>query len=242
MILEKKYTIGIKDIGASNSITNKGFLNMLEDIACLHSNIAGYGLNQIPDTHISWILLNWKVSIYDRPKYNSILTIKTWSRKGNKFFTFRDFEIYDENNTLIGIASSKWTIVNVTTNTLTSITDDMIACYKPEEKSVFNETDIEKIKEPISLSENPNYNFQVQRRDIDINQHMHNLYYLDYAYEALPQKIYDNIEFNNFEIMYKLGAKLGNIINCYYSQENNGNYIVMKNNDSNKLNAIIKLY
>ena len=242
MIVEKNYKVGVKDIGTSNSITNKGFLNMLEELACIHSDLAGYGINQIPQTHISWILLNWKVSIFERPNYNSEIYIKTWSRKGNKFFTFRDFEIYDENKKLIGIASSKWSIVNVETNKLISITDDIINCYKPEEKSIFNETDIEKLKVPTSLPEFPNYTFQVQRRDIDINSHMHNLYYLDYAYETLPENIYNDIEFNNFEIMYKLGAKLGNVINCFYCSEENGDFVIMKNKESNKLNAIIKFY
>ena len=34
--------------------------------------------------------------------------------------------------------------------------------------------------------------YNIQRRDIDINQHMHNLSYLDMAYEILPDNIYNN--------------------------------------------------
>ena len=33
--------------------------------------------------------------------------------------------------------------------------------------------------------------YKVARRDIDLNGHMHNLYYLDLAYEVLPQDIYE---------------------------------------------------
>ena len=34
--------------------------------------------------------------------------------------------------------------------------------------------------------------YYIQRRDIDINEHMHNLNYLDMAYEILPEDIYKN--------------------------------------------------
>ena len=241
MILEKEYSIGIRDVEKSNLISNKGFLGILENIACCHSDIAGYGINDIPNTNFSWILLHWKVSIKKRVQYRSKITVKTWSRSLNKFSTLRDFEVYDENNNLICIASSKWVLFDVKENRIAKITDEIIKKYLPEEKSVFNENDIMKLKE-IAIDSIPNYSFKVQRRDIDINNHMHNLYYLDYAYEALPDEIYQSSNFNDFEIMYKTSAKLGDKIDCYYSQNDNHHYITMKNNKTNKLISIIKFY
>ena len=40
--------------------------------------------------------------------------------------------------------------------------------------------------------------------------------------------------------MYKSGAKLGNIVNCYYANDAENDYIVMKNADGTKLHAIAK--
>lgn len=241
MILERKYTIGIRDVGLSNLITNRGILNLLEDIACLHSDMAGYGVNQIPQTHLSWVLLHWKVSILKRVTYGDTITIKTWARCANKFFTLRDFQVLDEQGNLVCIATSKWTLINTETSGINRITSDIIDCYHPEEKSVFNESDIVKLKEP-QLPEFPNYTFTVQRRDIDVNNHMHNLYYLDYSYEALPQEVYEKPESNQFEIMYKSGAKLGNEVNCFYTIQDDNQYVVMKSAKENQLHAIIKLY
>ena len=104
-------------------------------------------------------------------------------------------------------ASSKWAFIDLTKNSITRIPEDVITLYKPEEKSVFEETDIPKIKSP-ETTDVPSFSFHVQRKDIDVNQHMHNLYYLDYAYEALPQAVYELPEANYFEIMYKTGCTL----------------------------------
>lgn len=73
---------------------------------------------------------------------------------------------------------------------------------------------------------------------------MHNLYYLDLAYEALPNEIYENRPFNHVRITYKKEIKLGDMVNCHYTNKN-GKYIVMiesKERERNNLHAIIEIY
>ncbi len=239
-ILEKKYMIDLEHVGSSNVLSNHGILSLLENIGCFHSNKVGLGINQIEQTNLTWVLLNWKVKVFKRVSYNSNVIVKTWARACSHFCTLRDFEIYDELGNLLCIASSKWVLIDIKSNSISRITDDILNLYDCEDKSVFNEKDISKIKQPV-LDNLPNFTFKVLRRDIDVNEHMHNLYYLDYAYETLPETIYKLGEANEFEIMYKNAAKLGNTVCSFYKQENDEHFIVMKNEAGNNLHAIIKL-
>ena len=66
---------------------------------------------------------NWKIKILKEANYGSTVTVKTWSRDTNKLYTYRDFEIYDENNNLICIASSKWVLLSTKTGHITQITN-----------------------------------------------------------------------------------------------------------------------
>ena len=68
MFVKNSVRVGLKDIGISNKATNKAILGMLEDVAGFHSDIAGYGVGNIEQTHLSWIILGWKVEIIQRPK------------------------------------------------------------------------------------------------------------------------------------------------------------------------------
>ncbi len=122
------------------------------------------------------------------------------------------------------------------------ITPEIIDCYSPEDdKNVFNEADIAKLKEPEILEgQIPNYIFKVPRRDIDVNNHMNNLHYLDYAMESLPEDVYRNFDCNNFEIMYKNGAKLGDSVSCFYFNNEDAYIVVMKSTEDGRLHAIIK--
>ncbi|MBO5478979.1 MAG: hypothetical protein J6A04_04675 [Clostridia bacterium] len=237
---EHKFEIGFRDVGKSNKITNKGLLGFLEDTAGMHSNKVGYGLNNIEETNLTWVLLNWKVQIFKRPLYGESILVKTWARDSFKFYTFRDFEVYNSENELVAIATTKWVLMDARTMSLTKIYPELIEKYHPETKRVFeNEEEINKIDFPKELSYTIPYT--IQRKDIDINKHVHNASYLDFAYEILPEEVYENCDFNCFEIMYKKETKLGETIKCSYQKENTSHYIVMKTEDEKSIHCVVKL-
>lgn len=239
-IFEHKFEIGFRDVGKSNKITNKGLLGYLEDTAGMHSNLVGCGLNDIERTNLTWILLNWKVQVFKRPLYGESILVKTWARNTIKFYTFRDFEVYNDKNELIAIATTKWVLMDARTMTLTKISDGLMAKYMPENKLVFGDAkEIGKLDFPAEFECVLPY--KIQRKDIDINRHVHNVTYLDFAYEVLPEEVYDNIDFNNFEILYKKETKLGETIKCFYAKENNSHFVVIKTEDEKNVHCVIRL-
>ncbi len=71
---------------------------------------------------------------------------------------------------------------------------------------------------------------------------MHNLYYLDLAYEALPDEIYSKWPFDNIRVMYKKEIKFGETVKCKYALENDRNIVVIESEDGKILHAIIELW
>lgn len=240
MIFIENFKMGLSDIEKYNKIKNIAILRMLENIGSYHSDIAGYGSNDIPIKKLSWILLDWKLKVINRPTYGETLEIHTWARVANKFFTYRDFEIYDANKNLCAIATSKWTLVDIEEGKMSKITKEVIDSYKPEEKEVFEGEKLEKLKEPKDFISSTIYT--VKRKDIDINKHMHNLYFLDLAYEALPEDVYNIEVFDNIRIMYKKEIKLGDTVVCKYTKKDDKHIVVIKSQDEKFLHAIIELY
>lgn len=240
MIFSENFKIQLKDIGKNNLIKNRAILGILEDIGTHHSDTVGFGPNDIEKNEVTWVLLDWKLQVLKRPKYGQILNVKTWGKHMQKFYTYRDFKIYDEENNLCVIATSKWVLIDVHTGKIAKLTEDIIEKYNPEEINVFNEEELEKLRPRENYIST--FDYKVLRRDIDLNGHMHNLYYLDLAYEALPEEIYQKRPFNNVRIEYKKEIKLGDTIKCKYTFEENKNIIVIYNQDETKVHAIIELY
>jgi len=239
---EHDFSVGFRDTGKSNTLTNKAFLSFMEDAGGLHSESAGFGMNEIKTTNLSWILLGWKLKVLSRPIYGTKLKVITWGRKFSKVHAFRDFEVYDDKNNLIAIATSKWLLFNIKENKIARITPEIIESYSIEKKSVFP---LDKVN--FSIENEPNnvlntFDYTILRNNIDINNHMHNLCYLDIAYEALPEDVYRNTNFDNVEIIYKKECYLYDKIKCEYYFDNNIHYIYIKSLDNSVLHAVIKLY
>lgn len=240
MIYKEKFRIGLKDVWKGNEVSNKAILEYLENIAAYHSDHVGYGINTSQENHLTWILLDWKVKVIKRPKYGQILDIHTWSRHFIKCYAYRDFEVYDENHDLCVIASSKWLLINNKTAKIAKVEQEMSDKYQSEtEKSVFEEREIQKIKAPEKYENSIIY--EVKRKDIDVIGHVHNLYYLDMAYEALPEEVYEQREFDEIQIMYKREIKLGVKVRCQYAYENDKHIVVICSEEEKILHAIITL-
>jgi len=239
MIYKEKFKPGLKDIGKDNKIKNRALLEYLENIASYHSDMVGYGANDTENTKSAWVLLDWKLQVITRPKYGEILNIHTWAKGMNKFFTCRDFEIYNENNELCAIATSKWALIDITNGKMIRLTEKIMDRYEAEEKNVFLDENLGKIKEPEEFISSIEY--RVIRKDIDINQHMHNLYYLELAYEALPEEVYNQRPFDNVRITYKKEVKLGETVECKYTKIEDKHIIVIKSQDEKITHAIIEL-
>ncbi len=236
---EHDFEIGLRDIERPNYLSNKSILAFLENIGSYHSDSINFGLNNLPQTHSSWVLLGWKVKVLKRPIYEDKLHIVTWAREVEKFSTYRDFEIYNQNNELVAIATSKWVLIDTNTGKLRLIPEDLINLYRPENKKVFSDEEavLSKLSDPDKYDLESIYT--VSRSQIDLNKHMHNLYYLDMAYEALPEVVYENNIFNSFEICYRKQIKLHDTVKCYYSFENNEHKVIIKSLNDKIIHSII---
>ncbi len=241
MIFEHDFCMGIKDIGKDNFIKNRAILEMLEDIGAYHSDLAGYGAKDIEKTNVVWILAGWKLDVIKRPKYGQKIHIKTWGRDMSKAVTYRDFELYSNNNELCAIATSKWVLVSTKTGKITKITEEIAHKYMPEDKSVYDKKEIEKIDLPEESEYTKKIKYAVNRRDIDINGHMHNLYYLDLAYEALPEEVYNQRPYDSVQIQYKKEIKYGENVICKYAYYNDYHVVAIYTEDEKNLHAIVKL-
>lgn len=231
-------TVKYLDVGKDRKLNNRAIINYLQDTAVYHADSLGDGVNSVDKTHTVWLLLNWKIRVFDRPKCEDKIKINTWARKMEKCYSLRDFEIFSGENK-VAIATSRWVLVNAETGKIERVSEGLKEKYNLIDQCVFEDKMVEKLKEPENMQ--LMYEDTIGRSRIDTNNHLNNLYYLDYAIESLPEDVYENSTFNNIEIMYKKEIKYKEKIKCLYKYENNEHIVAIKSEDLKTLHAIIKL-
>lgn len=236
MIFKYNFEINLQEIDCNKEIKNKALLQALENISSKHSDSIQNGVSDIIDDGVTWILLDWKMQVLDRPKYGDVLEIHTWIRNSTKLYTYRDFEVY-VNGIRKVIASAKWLLVDKTTLKPIRVSEEIISKYKPElDKNVFNEKKFDKLNE---LEEYDNeLVYAIRKSDIDINKHVHNLNYIDMAYEILNEEKV----FNNIRVSYKKEIKYEDKIKVMIKIENQKYYFIIKNIENGVVHSIIEMY
>lgn len=205
-VYEQLFNIDYSDIDASGKTSVVALLRFFSQVASMHVEKLGCGLTELLKINVGWVILNWRVKIYRKPLYAEKIIVKSWVRKIDKLYSYRDFEVYDENNKIIAIATSNWIWRNFLEKTIQPISKEVIDSHKIYDKSVFEEIRFKKMKEPENYSNS--FEYKILRRDIDTNQHVNNLNYLVFANETLPEDVYKNANFSEVEIQYKKEIKL----------------------------------
>ena len=231
-IYSHNLTINYSDVDENNQVTNKGLLRLLQEVAGIHCGLLGYGVNDTPKTGLAWILLNWKLKVFARPKTNTNLLIKTWTRKKTPLFVYRDFEIYDNAYNLVAIASSKWVLFNVNNKSISRVTDGVNEKYIQVNKEVFPEKFEEKIKEPLNSEFVLDYT--VQRRDIDTNHHVNNGQYVRMAMNQIELK-----PVKELRVEYKKQALLGDVIVPVICEQENEIFVSL-DDEAGKAYAVVQ--
>ena len=239
MFVERKFYIGLRDLINGNKLKNTSLLSFLEDMGGIHSSMVGNGLYDIERTKQSWILLSWKVKLNKRPMYADEIKIKTWSRKMDKLYAYRDYEIFDKDNNQIGVATSRWILIDIDSRRILKLDESLENLYTKEDIDITGvDTNFGKIKEPDNYTNETE--FKITKNLIDINNHVHNLYYMDIALEVIPEDILRNNDLNDFEVMYKKEIMKDETIKCLFTETEDSYIVAIKNLDESILHAIIK--
>ena len=237
----RNFEVGLRDLGNSDKLTNYGILSYLENIGTLHSDTVGYGVKDIKTKNRAWILLDWKLDVIKRLSFGEKVIVKTWAVHIDKptFSVYRNFEVLNKNEEIIATATSKWLLYDTQNEKICKLDEEYNIMYNTEGSEKEAEEKIIKLKEPSSYEKVIEY--EIRRSDIDINNHVHNLNYLNIAYEALPNDVYFSDEQKNIHIMCKHQIKLGNKVKCFYTKEGNMHIVTIKSEDEKTLHAIVTL-
>jgi len=235
----EKFKFRLDDMDFKGELKNESILKMLESIGGYHSDKIGYGYCDLADKKVGWILVDWYVEVIRRPKYQEELTIATWGRKMQHCYTYRDFEVHGESGDICIKGTSKWTLLDIEHGKLAKLTEEIVQKYEPEEISVFDK-ELERLREPESYMSSVDY--KIHKNEIDNNGHLHNTYYLNLAYEALPDEVFFKESLDHIRITYKKEVKYGETVECHYAKVEGKHTITMLRKEDKAVHAIIQLW
>lgn len=240
MTYQEKVRVDFKAAEKGLLLGNRAILEYLENIAGRHADSLKDGALNMDENHTAWILLDWKVEVLHRPSYGEELLVETWSHGFERCYGNRYYTIKDSTGRTCVEAIAKWVLMNTDKWSIARINPEVAARYQSEpERGLSIDTSLSKMKVPESAELQSLYT--VRRRDIDPFGHVHNTYYLDFAYEALPEDVYEKRLFDHIRISYKKEIRLGETVRLDYSRCENTHTVAITSEDGSLVHAIVSL-
>ena len=136
----------------------------------------GFGLRQLYELGGTWVLSRLAVEMVYFPKQYEKITIETWVEEVHTANTIRNFSIKNEKGEVIGKAISVWVMINLKTRRPM----EMKLLEGIENYIVAENSGIDKPVKLDAVDSEPVDDFFVKYSDIDINQHVNTVHYLDW--------------------------------------------------------------
>ena len=239
MQVKQDFLVRLEDTGAGFQLSNKGFLTMLTNLACLHGNRIGQGLMDREKCGLSWMVVGWRLMVDHRPLLSETVHGLTWASGWNRLQTTRDFLLLDRQGAEAARATSAWLVLDEHNTHVLRMTPEIVTPYGPEpDKQTFPGYAFPREApafEPVRSVE-----VQVGRAMIDCNDHVHNVAYMDLFTEALPEDE-DMDRFNDLTLVYRREIRPRQRITAVFGRAGEERVIVLREAEGDLLHAFLLL-
>lgn len=200
MDYSRDYLVHYYEADSDRRLTLPSLMRYFEDIAILHSESLGLGLDYYEKNSCGWMLMKWDVSIRELPRFAEPVRVTTRVHAMKRFLADRVYELCASDGTILAEARSNWVFVDTVRRRPIRIAEDQYGVFgvtAESESSFVTIADVEPLAalEPFadneSLPEAGRHVAPVRAvaSDIDTNRHVNNVSYLEWALDSLPSEI-----------------------------------------------------
>lgn len=222
------------DIDFNSRLNVFSLFNYFQEIAWEHAGILRFGYNDLSENNQFWVLSRIRVEIERLPRWTEEITLMTYPRGIDGPFALRDYEIFDVDGNKIISGVSSWLIVNAKTHRPVRPTElDLTNAVNDRRALYVNATKIADVKQtPVFVDE-----FTVKPSDIDVNLHVNNTRYVEWAYNTFPLAYHKDKLISVVEINFLAEGKEGNHLKIerYQVDENKNSVVITRTDDQKEL-------
>ncbi|MBQ9262798.1 MAG: hypothetical protein IJ189_01140 [Clostridia bacterium] len=157
-------------------------LTAMQEAAGMHSEKLGCGRNALLKNRIVWVLSRCEVRMMEYPQIGDTVTVETAPVANRRWFFPRYYWFRNEEGREIGCASTLWVLLNMDDRRM--VPPGEVAGTIPDNRHLILPMGLPGTVEPVDGEEvilpRAPYYF-----DLDVNQHVNNTRYADWACDAL---------------------------------------------------------
>ena len=221
---EKDFIIGTRDVDEHNHCRPSALLSHLQEAATAAAVDLRISREELLARYnVFWMLARIWFRL-DRPlRWDDVLTVRTWHRGGRGASVYRDFDLYVD-GVPVGEAVSNWVLADQDTRRMLRASHVELEGFLRTGGSLCKGITLNKLRKPEDME-------VVQQRrmhysDTDINGHVNNARYADFALDVLyPQALAQGGFLSDMQVGYLAECRPGELLTIYRSQEGQRHFV-----------------
>jgi medium-chain acyl-[acyl-carrier-protein] hydrolase len=223
--LKDAYTVRFYEVDTQRRVTVQTICNYLQETADNHAVLLGFAVDQLQTQGMTWVLSRLHLKMDRYPHWRDTVHVATWPSDVRRLFAFRDYELRDEHDEVIGRATSDWLLLDINTLKPMPIPPSIVDNCNRERERVFTAP-------PVKLPdlERVEYEtiFQVRQSDLDINRHVNNVNYVEWALETVPENVRETHQLSELQVVFRAASVYGDQIisqSCLVEEDGHKAYL-----------------
>lgn len=200
-IFESRFTVGGFQLDSTLHLSLPVLANHIASVASDHAERLGIGRVALLEHRQAWVFSRLLIQMERYPSEYESYTIRSWIDSVSRFFSNRNFAIYDAQGAVIGHAASVWALMDVDSRQALDIKEALPGhadCVAPEHP----DCPITRTSRARVIATEPAYTFRPRYCDIDYNGHFNSIRYIEHFLGALPLEVLKERPIHRFEIGY----------------------------------------
>lgn len=219
-MFQYKDRVSYSRIDTEGKLKVHAIVNVLQDCCLFHSEEVGRSCMDLKENAHAWLVNSWHIVFQRRPSMGEEFVVSTWPYKFRGVFGMRNFLMESMEGETLVYADSQWFYFDQKNGKPLKPTQDETEPFGMGEPYPMEYTS-RKVKYPEGIEYRDT--MKVCENHMDTNEHVNNGEYIRIAANYLPC----GYQVDELKVEYRLAAKLGDEIDIYTENTEDGYYVVM---------------
>ncbi len=205
LTFSKDYRVRYYEVDHRARVRPVTILDYLQDAASEHTIRLEIAMSELRTRNLTWVLSRTEARFLHYPHAGDRLRVKTWPSGREGLFALRDFEVHDQDERLVALATTSWAVINVTTGRPVRLESALPEYPLHEHRALAS--DFKSLPKIAGFDDE--LLFRVRRADLDMNHHVNNTVYPVWALEVVPAEVDESCQLTDLEIGYRAPITYG---------------------------------
>ncbi|CAK9201528.1 unnamed protein product [Sphagnum troendelagicum] len=213
ILYRQNFVIRSYEVDANRTATLETLTNLFQEAALNHVWLSGIGSDGFGTTiqmklhDLIWVVNRLHVEVDRYPKWGDVVEIESWVGAAGKNGMRRDWIVRDFNNRqVLARSTSTWVMMNQTTRKLSKMPEQVRAEVSPyylNSKFAIPQQQLLSIPKLDDSADHIRSGLTPRRSDLDMNQHVNNVKYINWMMESVPASLVETHEVSSITMQYR---------------------------------------